>query len=71
MKILRIDAFTAIACAIDKNRINEANQMLKIVSQSISNDKKKKTFSSYIELSHKEVNLFKSIMPTIDIYMIE
>lgn len=68
MKILRIDAFTAIAYAMDKDKINEANQMLKIISKSISNDKKKKTFSSYIELSRKEVNLFKSVMPAIDIY---
>lgn len=68
MKIRRVDAFAAIAFAMEQGRIPVANQMLKIVSKSITADKKKKTFSSFIELSNKELNIFRSVMPSIEIY---
>lgn len=63
-----MDAFSAIAIAIDANNINDANSMLKIVAKSIREDKKNSTFSSYIEVTKKEVFLFKKVMPLINIY---
>ena len=72
MKILKVDAFSAIVAATDMNDIQAANEMLKIVSNSILKDKKIKTFSPYIELkTKKEFNLFKRVLSTLDIQINE
>ena len=68
MKVSRMDAFSVISLALEENKIDVANQILKIVSKSISNDKKKKTFSSYVDITNKEAHILKSIMPSINIY---
>lgn len=65
LKISRVDAFSVIALAVDGNKIDEANQMMKIISKSIGTDKKKNTFSSFIELTNKEVRLFQSVNPAV------
>lgn len=65
IKITKIDAFSAITEAMDSNDIFSANEMLKIVSNSIFNDKKNRHYSSYIELKkQKDIHLFQKFVPT-------
>ncbi len=67
IKITKIDAFSAITEAMDSNDVPSANEMLKIVSKSISEDKKNRHSSSYIELKRqKVVNLFQRFVPTVN-----
>ena len=64
--ILKIDAFSAIVEATDANDIASANEMLKILSKSIAEDKNKKRSTSYVELkSTKQINLFQKFNPSI------
>lgn len=64
--ILKIDAFTAIVEAMDANDIASANEMLKILSNSIAEDKHKKRSTSYVELKNaKQINLFHKFNPSI------
>lgn len=64
--ILKIDAFSAIVEAMDANDIASANEMLKILSKSIAEDKHKKRSTSYVELKNtKQINLFHKFNPSI------
>ncbi len=64
--ILKIDAFSAVVEAMDANDIASANEMLKILSKSIVEDKHEKRSTSYIELKNtKQINLFHKFNPTI------
>lgn len=64
--ILKIDAFSAVVEAMDANDIASANEMLKILSKSIVEDKLEKRSTSYIELKNtKQINLFHKFNPTI------
>lgn len=64
--ILKIDAFSAIVEAMDANDIASANEMLKILSNSIAEDKHKKCSTSYVELKNaKQINLFNKFNPSI------
>jgi hypothetical protein len=66
ISILKIDAFSAIVEAMDANDIASANEMLKILSNSIADDKHKKRSTSYIELKNtKQINLFHKYNPSI------
>lgn len=66
VSILKIDAFSAIVEAMDANDISSANEMLKILSKSIAEDKNQKRSTSYIELKNtKQINLFKKFNPSI------
>ena len=64
--ILKIDAFSAVVEAMDANDIASANEMLKILSKSIVEDKHEKRSTSYIELKNtKQINLVHKFNPTI------
>lgn len=66
ISVLKIEAFLAIVEAVDNNDVSSANKMLKILSESIAEDKKKKRSNSYVELKNtKEINLFKKFNPSI------
>lgn len=66
ISILKIEAFSAIGEAMDANDIASANEMLKILSKSIAEDKHKKRSTSFIELKNtKQINLFQKFNPLI------
>lgn len=57
-KISRVDAFLGIVEAIDSGQSKRANQMMKVVENSIRSDKRNKEYSSNIELKRDEKSLF-------------
>lgn len=57
-KISRVDAFLGIVEAIDNGQSKRANQMMKVVENSIRSDKRNKEYSSNIELRRDEKSLF-------------
>ncbi len=58
-KVLRRDGFLALTEAMDNNDIDTANAIFSILSQSIQRDREDNSFTEYIELSVKQVNVFK------------
>ena len=62
-RVSRIDAFNEIARLIEENDFTRANEMLKILGDSIKKDKEDNTYSEYIELKNKrEEMLFMRII---------
>lgn len=62
-RISRMEAFVEITKAMDNNKVEKANEMFRIVTESIAADKKNDTFSEYIELKNKKQEmLFKDIL---------
>lgn len=64
--ISKIDAFSAIVEAMDIDDVYSANEMLKIISKSIADDKNHKRSTPYVELkNNKQINLFKKFNSSI------
>lgn len=62
MKISKTDAFYLIAKAMENTDEKAANEILNIISKSISNNTTR-TFSSYIEINNKrEIRILKNIL---------
>lgn len=62
-KISRVIAMSEIMNKIEENNYNDANKMMKIVSNSIKKDKKNNKYSAYIYLKNKkEALLFKNFI---------
>ena len=62
-KVLRIEAFNEISRLIEVGELGKANELLKIVAESVKQDKKNNTFSKFIELKDKkEKILFKNLL---------
>lgn len=59
VKINRIDAFSAVASALDANDIKTANIILKVLSNEI---KKTKIYSPYIEIDQKSWKLLSKYL---------
>lgn len=58
-KMLRRDGFLAITEAVNNNDIDTANAIFSILSQSIEKDRENNSFTESIELSKKQLNIFK------------
>lgn len=62
-KVLITKAFLEVTKAMESNRVDEANKMFRVITDSIACDKKNNTVSKYITLKNKtEENLFKNIL---------
>lgn len=62
-RISRVEAFLEVTRAMENNKIEEANKMFRVITDSIANDKENNTFSTYIELKNKtQENLFRNIL---------
>lgn len=62
-KISRIEAFYEVTRTLERGENNKAEEMFKVITDSIVYDKKNNTFSEYITLRGKrQEQLFKDIL---------
>ena len=62
-KISRVAALSEIMEKIEENKYEDANKMMKIIANSLKNDKKNNQYSAYIQLNNKkEALLFKNVI---------
>ena len=66
-RISRVSAISTALKEFDDGNFDKANQMLRIISQSISTSKKGNAFSPYIDLkTKKEIALFRNLVKGLD-----
>lgn len=62
ISINKIDAFSLVIEAIEKNDVTTANEMMKIISKSIQQEKKNNNFSQQIDIvDKKDVKYYKEL----------
>lgn len=58
MRIDKMEAFSIVVRLVEKNENKMANELMKIISKSIEEEKKNKNFSQFIEIKSKKIEKF-------------